>query len=313
MCRSGPCTSQAWEQTCHTLYSDLWGRTSSSAFYSAKQGLKTEINTSVLNFTIFRYPQTSVRSEATTFPCFKRTSVISTPSSITWGSLAPARLAMVGRMSRVLASSWVTPKEMQREEDSDINRSRPFTADWAAVVTGQPGQEGLPDLAWWSLASRRWLALSCPHHTWCPSHISEGQRYPLGTFALVQVYAQRQETTPHWKKRQSIHYHKKAINHNVKEDKDMMIDLWAEDKLTTVPELQESHNKVQNQSVNVLLYSIYKSNPLSEVKKTRVLLITPVFSRVVSRFPIVLSNSSRASPYGPLKDFPAAPGPAYWG
>lgn len=56
-----------------------------------------------------------------------------------------------------------------------------------------------------------------------------------------------------------------------------------------------------------------KTNPLSEVKKTSVLLITPVFSRVARRLPIVLSNSNRASPNGPLKDFPAAPGPAYWG
>lgn len=53
--------------------------------------------------------------------------------------------------------------------------------------------------------------------------------------------------------------------------------------------------------------------PLSDVKKISVLLITPVFSRVVNKLPTVLSNSNKASPKGPLKDCPAAPGPAYWG
>lgn len=46
-----------------------------------------------------------------TFPWLNRIFDISTPSSITWGSLAPARLAIVGRISRVLAISWVTPTE----------------------------------------------------------------------------------------------------------------------------------------------------------------------------------------------------------
>lgn len=46
-----------------------------------------------------------------TFPWLNRIFDISTPSSITWGSLAPARLAIVGRISRVLAISWVIPTE----------------------------------------------------------------------------------------------------------------------------------------------------------------------------------------------------------
>lgn len=49
-----------------------------------------------------------------TFPWLNRIFVISTPSSITWGSLAPARFAIVGRISRVLAISWVTPTEEQQ-------------------------------------------------------------------------------------------------------------------------------------------------------------------------------------------------------
>ena len=66
-------------------------------------------------FTLFQYVQ-SVRYDAATFPWLTRTSVTSTPSSTTWGSLAPARRAKVGRISRVLAISWVTPKERKQQQ-----------------------------------------------------------------------------------------------------------------------------------------------------------------------------------------------------
>jgi len=51
-----------------------------------------------------------------TFPSPRSSSVISTPSSCTFGSRAPESLAMVGRMSRVLASSWVTPGGKHTEQ-----------------------------------------------------------------------------------------------------------------------------------------------------------------------------------------------------
>jgi len=53
--------------------------------------------------------------------------------------------------------------------------------------------------------------------------------------------------------------------------------------------------------------------PLSAVKNTSVLLMVPVLRRVSRMLPTVLSNSNRASPNGPLREAPAAPGPAYWG
>lgn len=63
-------------------------------------------------FTLF-WSLESAMSDAATFPPLtRRSSVILTPSITAWGSLAPARLAKVGRISNVLAISWVTPKEI---------------------------------------------------------------------------------------------------------------------------------------------------------------------------------------------------------
>lgn len=52
-----------------------------------------------------------------------------------------------------------------------------------------------PDLAEWAPANRRWLALSCPPHTWCLYHISGGLRCLPGTCASVRAWDTDEEVS----------------------------------------------------------------------------------------------------------------------